>query len=396
MSSYDDDNIEFDFFDEPETVEGTPRGRRPPRAARSGGDGPRRPPMRAPTGLVPLARLVGLIAIAIVVVVAFVFWIGACQGKSKHDEYASYASNVRTLARSSTGLGQEFSKQLMSASKLSDLETSLAAYAQQEQQAYDAAQQIRPPGPLRALHQRMIDALELRAKGLAGLGNVLVTTSSKQNAASASRETDALTAQGQLLTASDVVWDQLYRLPAKQQLAAQGVTGVIVPESHFLSIPDLVSARAFGILLTRLGASAASSGSAPTTSGSTSGPHGDALLSVEATPPPTTLSTGTATPVKVSAGLEFIATVKDSGNFPEYNVPVTLTINTGGTPIVQTKKILVIQPAQTTTVTFSNFQLPPAAFGSKNTSVKVEVAPVAQEINTSNNSATYTVFFTLG
>jgi hypothetical protein len=397
MGSYDDDNIEFDFFDEPETVEASPRGRRMARAARSGGDGPRRPPMRAPTGLVPLARLVGLIAIAIVVVVAFVFWVGACQGKSKHDEYASYTGKVRTLAQSSTSLGQEFASKLISAGlKLSDLETSLSAYAQQEQQAYDAAQQIRPPGPLRALHQRMIDALELRAKGLAGLGDVLAQTSSKQNASTASKETDALTAQGQLLTASDVVWDQLYRLPAKLQLEAQGVKGVIVPESHFVSTPDLVSARSFGLLLQRLGAATASSGSSSSASGSTSGPHGDELVSVEATPPPTTLSTGTATPVKVSAGLSFVATVKDSGNFPEYNVPVTLTINTGGTPIVQTKKILVIQPAATTTVTFSNFQLPPAAFGSRNTSVKVEVAPVAQEINTSNNSATYTVFFTLG
>ena len=71
------------------------------------------------------------------------------------------------------------------------------------------------------------------------------------------------------------------------------------------------------------------------------------------------------------------------------------TIETGGTPIVQTKKILVIQPAQTLTLTFSSFQLPTSAFGNR-TTVKVEVAPVAQEINTSNNSATYTVFFTLG
>ncbi|HVA30329.1 MAG TPA: hypothetical protein VMU58_03590, partial [Gaiellaceae bacterium] len=94
MSTHDDD-IEFDFFDEPETVEAAQRGRRLPRRDRSGGgsgDGPRRPPMRAPTGIVPLARLVGLIAIAIAVVVALVFWVGACQGKSKHDEYASYAS----------------------------------------------------------------------------------------------------------------------------------------------------------------------------------------------------------------------------------------------------------------------------------------------------------------
>src|SRR3981081_3989572 len=84
MSSRDDENIEFEFFDEPETVEATQR-RRLPRlempGGRGGGERPPRPPMRTPTGLVPLARLVGLIAIAIVIVVGLVFWVGSRQGK---------------------------------------------------------------------------------------------------------------------------------------------------------------------------------------------------------------------------------------------------------------------------------------------------------------------------
>ena len=67
MSTYVDDDIEFDFFDEPETVEASQRSRRLPRrgGGDGGGDGPKRPPLQTPTGLIPLARLVGLIAIAI-------------------------------------------------------------------------------------------------------------------------------------------------------------------------------------------------------------------------------------------------------------------------------------------------------------------------------------------
>src|SRR2546423_1884186 len=84
-------------------------GRRPPpararrlrRIERAGGPGG---PVRPPTGIVPLARLVGLIALAIAIVVGFVFWVGACQGKSKHDQYAAYAQKVRSLAASSTAL----------------------------------------------------------------------------------------------------------------------------------------------------------------------------------------------------------------------------------------------------------------------------------------------------
>ena len=389
MSSHDDDDIGFDFFDEPETVEATRRPLR--RGSRfgngAGGDGPPRPPrapMRAPTGLVPLARLVGLIAIAIVVVVALVFWIGACQGKSKHDEYASYAAKVRTIAQSSAQLGTEFANKLgASGLKEADLETSLQQYAQQEQQAYTQAQQIRPPGPLRSIHQQAVDALELRAKGLAALGDTLSRTASSKDASASAQ---ALAQQAELLVASDVVWDQLYRLPATQRLQEEGVTGVVIPDSNFVANTELVSTRSFSVVFQQLhGAS---------TGGTPSGKHGDGVVSTKVQPQGTQLSTSTATTVKVTAELAFVVTVEDSGDFQEVNVPVTLTIDAGSSPIVRRESITVIQPAEQKTVTFSNFNLPTSAFGAKAT-VKVEVGAVAGEINTSNNSESYTVFFTL-
>jgi hypothetical protein len=98
--------------------------------------------------------------------------------------------------------------------------------------------------------------------------------------------------------------------------------------------------------------------------------------------------------VKVSADLSFVATVEDSGDSQEVNVPVTLTISAGGKPIVKRKTIDLIQPAQQLTATFTNFDLPTTAFGAKAT-VKVDVGAVPGEVITSNNSASYTVFFTL-
>jgi hypothetical protein len=390
MSSYDDDDIEFDFFDEPETVEATQRGRRLPRRDRSGdggsGDGPRRPAMRAPTGLIPLARLVGLIAIAIAVVVALVFWVGACQGQSKHDDYASYAAKVKTIATSSSALGQEFANKLIAPGlKIGDLEQSLQQYAQQEQQAYDQAQQIRPPGPLRQIHQQLVDSLELRARGLASLGDALSQTASSKDAGASAQK---LADRAALLTASDVVWDELYLAPAKQQLATLGITGVLIPESHFVSNAELLSVRSLTILFNNLHSGAS-------TAGKPSGKHGDGLVSVKVLPQALVLAKGTPATVKVSADLSFVVTVEDSGDFQEVNVPVTLTIDAGGKPIVSRKSIQLIQPAQQQTVSFGNFNLPTSAFGAKAT-VKVDVAPVPGEINTGNNSASYSVFFTLG
>jgi hypothetical protein len=379
MSTYDDENIEFDFFDEPETEE-EPRPRRRARRERTGGPRPPAPP----TGLVPLARLVGLIAIAIAIVVAFVFWVGACQGKSTHDEYSSYATKVRTVAASSDALGREFASKLVSGGlKQAALEQSLQQYAQQEQQEYDQAQQIRAPGPLRQIHQQLVDAIELRAKGLAALDDVLTQWTSKNTSTTIA----ALATQAELLTASDVVWEQLYRLPATQQLKTQGVTGVVIPKSVFVTNTELISARSFGVLLDAMkGAS---------TGGTPSGLHGSQLISVVANPGGTRLSTSTATTVKVSTDLAFAAAVEDSGNFQENGVVVHLTITAGSTTIKRTQTIQTITPKSQKTVSFGNFNLPSAAFGNKAT-IKVDVAPVPGETNTSNNSASYTVFFTLG
>jgi hypothetical protein len=389
MSTSDDDNIEFDFFDEPETVEATqrrrlPRLERPGGRGRGGGERPPRQPLRTPTGLVPLARLVGLIAIAIVVVVGLVFWVGSCQGKSKQAEYQSYADKVQTLAKGDKTLGNEFAKNFVSPGlKQADLETSLQRYAQQEQQAYAQAQQIRPPGPLRAIHQNLVDSIELRAKGLAGLADALANVDVKKSTTGVA---DALTKQGALLAASDVVWEQLYQIPATQQMKDRGVTGVAIPASQFVPNTDIVSARSFSLLVQRL--------SGASVSGTPSGKHGDALVSVRVTPQGVDLSSSSAPTLNVSADMAFVVTVEDSGDFQETSVPVVLTIDAGGTPIRKQQTIPLIQPAQQQSVTFSGFNLPQTAFGNKAT-IKVEVKKVPGEVVLTNNSATYTAFFTL-
>src|SRR5207244_6872032 len=86
-----DSDIDFDFFDEPETQETTQR-RRAPRDGRGPG-GPRRggrPPIAMPGGLTPLLRLTLLVVFAIFLIVVLVLWVQGCQGASKRSEYAGY------------------------------------------------------------------------------------------------------------------------------------------------------------------------------------------------------------------------------------------------------------------------------------------------------------------
>src|SRR5204862_1739885 len=97
MSEREIDDIEFDFFDEPEEEDVTQRRR----AVRPGPRGPRRPPMRPPAALTPLLRLIGLIAAAILVVVLLVVWVQGCQSDKKASHYRNYMADVTSVANSS-------------------------------------------------------------------------------------------------------------------------------------------------------------------------------------------------------------------------------------------------------------------------------------------------------
>src|SRR5437763_1333202 len=238
-----DSDIEFDFFDEPETQETTQRRRTPrdgggPRGPR-GPRRPQRPPLRTPAEATRLLRLIGLVAFAIFLVVILVFVVKSCRGSSKHSEYANYMGDVRSIASGSSGVGRQLNDALTTPGiKEADLETKLGGLARQQSQYGDRAQQITPPGPLRVEHQHLVEVLQLRASGITRLADAFHQTAKSKNSSAAGQR---LAQQVQLLAASDVNWDFYFRQPSLQELKRQNVTGVSVPESHVLVNTDLAS-----------------------------------------------------------------------------------------------------------------------------------------------------------
>src|SRR3989442_2431621 len=211
MSERETNDIEFDFFDEPdeETVTQRRRAVRP-----SGPRGPRRP-LGPPTGLTPLLRLVGLIAAAILAIVLLVFWIQGCQSNAKERSYSNYMADVSKIAQASTQLGRNLNDLLTTPGlKEADVENKLDSFAQQEQQDVARAESLSPPCHLRDAHQHLIEALEFRVSGLHGLSLAFKSTA-KTNADRAGR---LLAEQAQRLVASDIVWDDLFKTPAAQIL----------------------------------------------------------------------------------------------------------------------------------------------------------------------------------
>jgi hypothetical protein len=387
MTEHDTD-LDFDFFDddpEPEvpSVEERPP-REPPRAG--GGRPPRRPSSgRPPVGVTPLLRLAGLIAFAILVVVLFVFWISSCQGASKKNSYKRYMEKVAVVAKDSEQIGRELNDALTTPGiKFADLNTKLSGLAQQEQQDVAAVRAMSPPGRLRLQHQHGIEALEFRVSGLRGLADAF--TQASHSSKNVTGNALLLAGQAERLVSGDVVWDDLFKDPAIEELRRQGITGVPVPDSTFVPNPDYASTRFWEQILQRLQGSA-------TSGGSSGGLHGTALITTKALPGNQELSTDTENTVTATTDLGFAVTVEDSGDSQEVQVKVTLTIQQTPSPIVQTKTIDLINPGEQKTVTFHN--LGQVQFATR-TTVKVDVQPVPQEKNAANNSAEYPVIFSLG
>jgi hypothetical protein len=373
-----DTDIEFDFFEEPETREAA-RPERPP--ARGGP----RPPIRTPEGFTPLLRLVGLIAFAIVIVVLLVYAIEGCQSSSKHAKYDNYMKQVSQIASDSHSIGTRLGSLLTQPGlKASDIQSKLAGLARSEQQDADRARAINPPGRLRDEHLRMIDALEYRYSGIVGLADslarVLKTKSLAAAQAGAMLEVPSLR-----LIASDVVWDDGFRDPSKQVLKNQGVGDVQVPDSNFVQTPDFFTTTPLAGVVTRL--------RGVSVSPKAGGLHGTNIVSTKALPKGTELSTTTQLPVVASNNLGFEVTIEDSGDSSEVGIPVTLTITQSGNPsIVKHQKLAFINAKEQKAVFFRNIQV--TQFGSPS-KITVKVDPVPNEHNVSNNTATYPVLFSL-
>ena len=227
------DDIEFDFFDEPETREDA---RRPRQQKKPSGGGPRTP-ARPPHGFTPLLRLVGLIAFAILIVVLLVLWVQSCQGAQKHDRYSNYMGKVSTIAHDSDQNGKKFTALMTTpGTKLADIVAGLNGLAQLQQQNVASAEQLRPPGTLRAENTSMVQALQLTVYGLRGLADAFRQTSGFKVDQAAQAGT-LLATQAQRLTASDVVWADFFHSPSVAVLKQEGIGGVVVPESNFVLNP---------------------------------------------------------------------------------------------------------------------------------------------------------------
>ncbi|MGH3064868.1 MAG: hypothetical protein ACRDOF_01070 [Gaiellaceae bacterium] len=393
MSTRDDDILDFDFFDEedpPSWEEPTGRGPGPPRDRVPRRRGPR---FRSPGSLTPLLRLIALIALAILIVVLLVVWVEGCTADAKRDRYSSYLGEIGAVGNASARLGQDVSDLLTTPGlNPEDLDAKLGGYVQTAENQVQKADGLDPPGPMVGPNEGAVEALQYRVNGLKGLRTTFKQTTDETEASVAGEN---LLAQTQRLLAGDVIWTDSFQARANAVLEDEGIEGLPVPPSDFVTSDDLVSASSLAAIWQRI--QRASTGGTPT------GLHGSGIKYVNALPngvvptPDGTITRiellpTTETTIVVTDELSFEIGVEDTGESQEVRIKITLTIPKTPEPIVKTAVIPIIDPGETKTVVLKVGAL--VQFGEQ-IAVKVDVDPVAGETNTANNTAEYPVIFTL-
>jgi CARDB len=365
-------DIEFDFFDESPTAEASPSEAPPRRRRRL----PTRPP--SPPGGPGLYRLGLLIAGAIILAVILILAVNSCRASQKEAEYEDYMSDVTAIVAESQELGEQLNTRLNTPGiKLEDLRGAVEGLRRQQEQLLSRAQELQPPGPLVEQQQSLIEAMQFRVSGLAGLARGFAQAAQTENQDQASND---LAGQASRLVASDVLYADLFQEGSRRVLSEQDVN-VPVPASEFVQSLELTSPSEWKRVVVRL-----------TRAPAAGGLHGNGIEGVTVIPQGETLSAGEDNTVTASADLGFRVLVQNTGENQEVGVVVRLVIRQD--PVIRREQTIdSINPGETKAVTFRN--LTDLSFSTR-TTLLVTVEPVAGETNEANNSAQYPVIFTIG
>jgi hypothetical protein len=367
-------DIEFDFFDEAPTAETEPRKKdRPPgRRPRL----PQRPP--TPPGGPQLYRLGLLIAGAILLAVILILVINNCRGDQKQSAYEGYMEDASGVASESAEIGNQLNNRLTTPGiKLEELRADVDGLQGQQEQVLRRTQDLSPPGPLVEQQEALVETMQFRVNGLAGLARGLQLVAQTEDQQESGRN---LANQAQRLVASDVVYADAFRAASESVLEQQGVTDVAVPASVFVQNPEFGSPSFWTQTVRRL-----------TRGPQAGGPRGNGIVAVRVQPGGQELVRGEDNTVEQSADLAFEVLVENSGESQETQVQVTLIVRQDP-QIRKEQTIDVINPGEEKTVTFTGFE---NLEFSAQTTLQVQVEPVEGEANTDNNTVEYPIIFTL-
>jgi hypothetical protein len=265
------------------------------------------------------------VGIGLALIIVIVLVVSGCLKSEAHEELKDYNRNVGLLAQESN---EQVSGPLFTTLAAAAGKSALTVQVQVDQLHIQAqniaahAKGLSVPGAMTEAQRDLLLALDLRVEGLAKVASLLPTALAGQGKAGSQAATEIAGAM-ELFLSSDVIYSQRVAPLIQQTLAANGIQGLATAASRFLPNlgwldPSTVTARVTG--------QASSTGQAQAVTGN----HGSALKGVSVGSRELEVEPGLN---HISGGTNptFVVNVENSGEFPETNVKVDVTVSeTGG------------------------------------------------------------------
>jgi len=318
--------------------------------------------------------------VAVVLLIVIVLVINGCLKSQKQQSLKNYNQSVGTLAQESeTQVAQPLFTELTGASSKSaiDVQQQVNQLRMQAQKIAEQARALSVPGEMSEAQRNLLLTLDLRVEGITKLAALVPTAVGSQS----KQASNQIAADMEIFLASDIVYSQRAAPLIQEALAGSGIHGLSTAPSRFL--PNL------GWLEPNTVASRITGQSSTSQNGQTvTGNHGSALVSTSVGTN-TLAGEGTINHVTGGGSPTFTVTLENSGEFPESNVKVDVTVTAGGKQFKASHVVNQTQPG-----TKVNVEIPvsgiPLAVASK---IEVNIEGVPGENDLENNKATYLAIF---
>ena len=313
--------------------------------------------------------------VAVVLLIVIILIVNGCLKSQKTQALKDYNRNVSLLAQESD---EHVSRPLFSTlagaggKSALNVEVQIDQLRIQAQKIAERAKSLSVPGDMSAAQRDLLLALDLRVEGLTKVAALTPTALGGQG----KQASTLIAGDMELFLASDVIYSQRVVPLIKQTLANDGIRGLNTVPSRFLpNIGWLEPTSA----LAQISGQASSAAQQPVT-----GNHGSALKGVSVganklEPEPTLnhISGGSSPTITVQ--------VENSGEVPETNVKVDVTVTAGGKQFKASHAIEKTEPGKTLSVDIPVTGVP-LGVASK---IQVNIEGVPGENDLENNKNTY-------
>jgi hypothetical protein len=327
-------------------------------------------------------RTIAIVA-GLIVLILLVLGIRGCLNSRKESAMQDYVTDANALVRESNAESRSLFRVLQGPGgqdQAVNTESALNGLRVASDGLVDRARDLDVPDELSTPQRYLLQTLELRRDGLAGVANAIPQALADQERR---QSTARVSRMMRVFSASDIIYDGRYLpnldrvLEDEEVNTDDPVSSQFLPDTEWLD-PAFVADQVAGIRSGEGGDQAAAPGL-----------HGNGLGTV--TLGGVALVPGGSATVQLAGDLAFEVQVANQGENTETDVTVRATVGEGGDAIEADAQLDTIAAGETKTVSIPLDEEPSTG---ENVPVQIEIEPVPGEEMTDNNTGDFSVIFT--